>query len=110
VLTRTMLLALGQETAQAIGQAVDARETALKTDATQYVYQIADSGVTSDNLLALAGIGRDLQQTERASSRLSYFNKNFATGGVAEEDKPATIRRKQREEQWKQREEREEQW
>jgi hypothetical protein len=109
VLTRTMLLALGQETAQAIGQAVKLRESEIKADATQRVYNIdLDAGVTSDSLLALAGIGRDLQQTERANSRLSYFNLNFKTGGVAEEDKPATIRRKQREE--RHRRNTEEQW
>lgn len=85
MITRKMLLALGESTTSKIR---DSFEYAKDEEATSARLRMMDMlyddgvGISSSGLLALVGHGRNLLQMEEAVSRLSTFLDNIDNGGI----------------------------
>lgn len=94
MLTRAMMLALGQEASLSLGQHVAIRKANVIAEASISMNTMWDDGITSKALLSLADSGKTLADLEKAAEKLAYFNENFSTGGVAPKER--TIRRRER--------------
>jgi len=88
MITRTMLLSLGEESVANIRGIFNNTAHAVKAEASARIHQIADGGdFNSADLVSLSDAGRKLGKLETATDRLSYLVDNYETGGVNPEDK-----------------------